>query len=327
MRNMTGFLFRAFWLAPLALLSSAPVLAQTDAAQAPERYAFTQDYAPDPAVWVIADEDTTIYMLGTIHALPRGFRWRSPLINEVIERSDVLVVETSDYAQTANPIDANTKLLGRIERRQPTSRRLSPAAAAHWRDLVGRSYAPFESIDSMPVMLALLSLGTLGDGSGTSTPAFGVETILEREFRARQRPIEVIEDAGAVTYSLLRLENDAIIEDLEERLIAWDGKSFGHFYDPDFVDRRGDAYWEAEHAWARGEVSDDFSLGLGDGEIGRALDELLLNRRNTAWAIWLEDRLERPGTMLLAVGAGHFEGDVSVLAKLEERGIPYRRIN
>ncbi|MDE1466691.1 TraB/GumN family protein [Aurantiacibacter sp. D1-12] len=327
MRAMIVRFSRALLLAPLAFLAAVPAAAQSSDSAAADRYAFTQEYAPDPAIWVIRDDDTTIYMLGTIHALPRGFRWRSPRINEVIEESDVLVVETSEYAQAPDAINADTKLIGRIARREPTSQQLSPAAAAHWRNLVEQSFFPFESIDTMPVMLALLSLGSTGDGSGTSLSAFGVETILEREFRARRRPIEVIEDSGAVTYRLLRLENAEIIEDLEARLIAWDGKPIGYFYNSEFEERTGNDYWQAEHAWARGEVAEDFSLGFGEGAIGDALDELLLDRRNTEWAQWLEERLEQPGTTLVAVGAGHFEGDVSLLVKLRERGIGFERIN
>ena len=74
-------------------------------------------------------------------------------------------------------------------------------------------------------------------------------------------------------------------------------------------------------------MADDFDLGFGDGKIGAAFREVLLNRRNRQWAAWLDERLDQPGTVLLAVGAGHFEGADSLLVWLEERGLKARRIN
>ncbi|WP_271077806.1 TraB/GumN family protein [Aurantiacibacter sp. MUD61] len=326
---MIGKILRTAFLAPLAFLVAQPTAAQVGASDQAEDYRFNQDYAPDPAIWAIRDEDTTIYMLGTIHALPRGFRWRSPLINQVIEESDVLVLEDSDYARNLDALDLDTKMMGRMDRRRPTSAQLTPEARPHWRELINRTVLPFEAVDTMPVMLALLTLGSTGevDQRGVSYSEFGVEPALEREFLSRRRPIETIEDSGEVMYSLLRLDNAEVMADLSRMLVDWSGKETGYFYSDDWEERFGDEYWAAEHAWARGEVAEEFSIGIGDGLIGQSIDAMLLDRRNTEWARWLEERLEQPGTTLLAVGAGHFEGNVSVLVKLDERGIPYERVN
>ncbi len=56
------------------------------------------------------------------------------------------------------------------------------------------------------------------------------------------------------------------------------------------------------------------------------LYEALLTRRNRAWTDWLIARLDRPGTVLFAVGAGHLAGRVSVQSMLAGRGFTARRI-
>ena len=43
---------------------------------------------------------------------------------------------------------------------------------------------------------------------------------------------------------------------------------------------------------------------------------MLFTNRNAAWARWIQARLARPGTVFLAVGAGHLAGRDSVQAAL-----------
>ena len=56
------------------------------------------------------------------------------------------------------------------------------------------------------------------------------------------------------------------------------------------------------------------------------LREILLTRRNARWAEWIQRRLERPGTVFVAVGAGHLAGRDSVQDFLERRGLRARRV-
>ena len=52
----------------------------------------------------------------------------------------------------------------------------------------------------------------------------------------------------------------------------------------------------------------------------------LLTDRNTRWAKWIDGRLKQPGTVFVAVGAGHLAGRDSVQAQLRKRGIKARRL-
>lgn len=306
-----------------AFLSSAPLMAQDDTG----RYAFTQDYSPDPAIWVLEDEDTTIYLFGTVHALPADFEWRSEQLDTIIHQADELVLETSDYSLPQNPVDVWGKMAHRMERRAPTSQGLTPAGQAKWEKLIDISGLTYEDIDAMPLMLALLTLSLTGSLDQMASPFYGVETILEREFIRDGRPILALEDFNAVTYSMIRLPEADLIDDLEAKLARWDGKELLGFYDPELARKTGDEYWQAEHDWAQGNVAESFSLGFGTGALGRAFDDMLLDRRNRLWAEWIDKRMDDPGIVLLAVGAGHFEGEISLHVKLAERGFEVRRID
>ena len=77
---------RRLWLLPLAALAStsAAAPASTKDSAAKEQPAAAARAEPRPALWLLADEDTQIYMFGTIHILPPGFRWRSTALDKAV---------------------------------------------------------------------------------------------------------------------------------------------------------------------------------------------------------------------------------------------------
>jgi uncharacterized protein YbaP (TraB family) len=65
---------------------------------------------------------------------------------------------------------------------------------------------------------------------------------------------------------------------------------------------------------------------MNDDEDDPALVDMLLTRRNKAWARWIERRLDKPGSVFIAVGAGHLAGPGSVQDQLAAAGISAQRI-
>ena len=49
--------------------------------------------------------------------------------------------------------------------------------------------------------------------------------------------------------------------------------------------------------------------------------------RNMSWAGWIANRMDKPGTVFVAVGTGHLVGPDSVQRHLAARGIPSARIS
>ena len=79
-----------------------------------------------------------------------------------------------------------------------------------------------------------------------------------------------------------------------------------------------------EDGWLRGDVAD---IAAEMQEMPPELFEVADHPPQPAWTGWLIDRLERPGTVLFAVGAGHLAGRDSVQSMLEARGFTVRRIH
>ena len=65
-----------------------------------------------------------------------------------------------------------------------------------------------------------------------------------------------------------------------------------------------------------------------DNELKKApeIAKVLIDTRNANWVRWLEHRLDQPGTVLVAVGAGHLAGKGSVIDLLQKQGYKVERV-
>ena len=81
-------------LAAALLFAPAPGFAQDSAAVPPPRRAAPAAPLPDanPALWVVRDADTTIYLFGTFHLLD-GRPWFNDEVRTAFDASDELVME------------------------------------------------------------------------------------------------------------------------------------------------------------------------------------------------------------------------------------------
>jgi uncharacterized protein YbaP (TraB family) len=337
---LAGLLLGAALAVPAgAAAQDAPVRAQFEKPKAPQKagrqapvFQIVQDYEPDPAIWLLRDEDTRIYLFGTVHVLPEGFRWRSERLDGIVAEADELIVETTDEGE--EPVE-NAGIAGLLESlgdRPRVSERLSPENGPKWRALGKRAGLEPGHFDRLPPLLGLFGIATvLGLEATGSEVEYGVETVLEAEFRAAGKPIGSIESAAGVLASLLAADDTSLIEELDRDLARWDGTSLESMLSAYAAGgaqetQETSPLWQ-EHAWAQGEVVELGEDAFGETAFGRMISQLLLDDRNRAWAGWLENRLAEPGTVLVAVGAAHLAGDNSVQVMLTERGLAAERLD
>lgn len=132
----------------------------------------------DPAIFVIRDHDTTVYLFGTLHVLSPGLRWFDGPVEEAFAQSDELIVETlpagRGTAGAGLPLDAAritpaATFLGSTQEavRAGQSRGMALAngadmvllrAASDW----GKSVEPLETLESQFAMLARIPLDPSG---------------------------------------------------------------------------------------------------------------------------------------------------------------------
>jgi uncharacterized protein YbaP (TraB family) len=140
----------------------------------------------------------------------------------------------------------------------------------------------------------------------------GVETVLKQSFKAAGKPIGQLETNEEQLGFF-----DVLPEKAQRSLLE------GALERPEAVKGQFDAMLAA---WTRGDVNTiarTFNADMGENP---ALRDVLLKRRNANWARWIEGRLGQPGSVMVAVGAGHLAGSDSVQAMLGKRGYKVTRL-
>ncbi|MFC7536891.1 TraB/GumN family protein [Sphingomonas sp. GCM10030256] len=286
----------------LAAAASACTTADTTAAQ----------QGPKPALWQVADRDTTVYLFGTIHLLPQNYSWRSPKFEAAVQRSNALVVETLVDEKNPAALLGELMRLGLSSNLPPLLNRVSPDKRAALQAAVQRSGVPMAALDRMETWAAAFTLiGTQFRSLGLQSDQ-GVETVLRQAFTAAGKPVDQLETNSEQLSFFDTLPADAQLKLLE-----------GAIERPEEVRQQFDGMLAA---WARGDVNAIAQTFNTEMEGSPALEDALLRRRNANWAGWIQRRLAQPGAVMVAVGAGHLAGDASVQALLQQRGLKVTRI-
>lgn len=269
---------------------------------------------PHPAIWKISDADTTIYLFGTTHALPKGFKWQSSALKQIMAGADELVLETVESPE------ANKKTEGAVDDTinpvvpdRPIAARVAPDKQALLKRAIARTDFPEQFYDAMPTWMAGLVLAVEDMNKDGLSHDSGVEAVLQKAFARAGRPILAVEDGSAVLRQMHHLSEAAQRKMLEDTL-------------DDMAATKPGGANENDRAWAAGDVS-HLDADFTEEKLGAELYDVLVRQRNVAWTRWLTARMDKPGTVLFAVGAGHLAGPDSLQRMLGTKGITAARVD
>ncbi|HYD28156.1 TraB/GumN family protein [Brevundimonas sp.] len=283
--------------APSAALASAPVQASG---------------AGGPALWVIRDEDSTLYLFGTVHVLRPATLWRWAPVESAFDSADRLVLEISNPDDQAammpliqqhglSPDRPLSSLLNAEERS-----RLDAAAQT-----MGASGA---ALDPMRPWLAALTLSVAPLVKAGYDPQSGVEIALKARAAAAGKEVGGFETIDEQIRILAGFSEDDQLSFLRSTL-------------EDFETATTDLDRLVE-AWSTGDVRAIDRLGVQPmRRSDRSVYEALLVKRNANWADQIQTMLDGSGTVFIAVGAAHLAGGDSVQSILDRRGVEVERIN
>lgn len=297
-------------LVALAALAAAVMMPlQSAVAQmvpAPIAAAAPRAQGTGPALWVVRDADSTIYLFGTVHILRPTTAWGSNRVDAAFDSADQVWLEIS------NPNDQAALLpLVREHGLSPQRPLSSLLTADQFADLdaaartIGASAA---QLDVFRPWFAALTLSVAPLSKAGYDPASGVEMILMVRAEALGKPIHGFETLDKQIRILAGMpEQDQLafltgtLENFDDATVELDG---------------------LVEAWAKGDVATIERLGAEDmREESPLIYDELLTKRNTDWAQQIRTLLDGSGTIFVAVGAAHLAGPDSVQVQLAKLGI------
>lgn len=306
-------MFRKLTLAASALalaFASQPALADHHAEAAPS----------GPALWQVSDEDTTIYLFGTVHFLPAELEWMTPQIEGALGSADQFVTEIDTTAiPEVVPGEAPPPEAMAIAQMQVQMAQL--AGDSTLRDLMAEEDRteyeaalegfgiPAVAFDGFEPWFAFLTLSQLALVQQGLDPSAGVERSLDRMVEGKERAaFETVEQQFTMLDGL----------PMESQLVLLDETVEG-------LPEMGDGLRAMIDEWMAGDA-EGLAAIMNEEMTDPAVYEALLTARNANWAEWIDDRMEQPGTVFIAVGAGHLAGEGSVQDFLAERGLVAERL-
>jgi uncharacterized protein len=263
----------------------------------------------DPALWVVKDEDTTVYLFGTVHLLKPGLGWFDEGVKTAFDRSDRLVLEMVEPS-AADSQALFTKLA--IDTSGKTLRsKMSEADRPIYEAALGKIGLPAEALDPLDPWAAAVTLSVVAMQKQGFDANSGVEKQLTAAAKAASKPIGGVE---TMEYQLGIF--DGMAETEQVRFLIESAK---------VIDKSEQMMDRMVELWA---TPDPDGLGklMNEGLTSRALYDALLTRRNANWAKWIDAQMEKPGTTFMAVGAGHLAGPTSVQALLPAYGLSAERV-
>lgn len=271
----------------------------------------------EPALWVLRDADSTVYLFGTIHVLRPDTDWLTPRIRGAFEGADRLWLETD----TAPGFGIALPLLRYgIDWKTSLASRLGPEDTARLSAIVlkaGMAPATFRHMRPWLVALTLASLPMAGQGFDA---AAGADVTFEQLAKGLNKPIRRLETISRQLRIFADLPPEEELAMLREAIdvlsAASEGKAAKGMVVADLVD-----------AWMAGDVDRLGDIVTNDAMAASSvLYEALFVRRNREWVQEIKAIMDGAGTDFIAVGAGHLAGGDSVIAGLAALGIVAERL-
>ncbi len=268
--------------------------------------------ATGPALWKLSDQDTTIYLFGTVHILHKDIDWKNEVLEAAWNASPIVYFETDTSEEGQQQIAA---MIPQIGLNAPGVTLQSFFTDEQWA-LIEQSATklnlPIQSFQNMRPWLVgvLLSVQMIMADGGD--PESGVETILRADALAAGKSIRYFESVEQQLGFFADMSDEDAAQLLYEGLVFYN-ENPGYFQK--LVDE-----WLAGNVVA---IADIMIEGLAGPD---NVAEVLLYSRNRNWVEELTRLMnEEQGVFFVAVGAGHLAGEKSVQDYLQQAGFTVER--
>ena len=301
------WLFPRFVTVGLLLLSGC-----TQERPAAARPVVAQTSMVRPALWSVRDDDTTIYLFGTVHVLKPGVQWFDGGVKRAFDGSDELVLE---ILEPTDPQAMATTMAQAAMARDgiKLSDRLSSDLRQRYQAAMTANGLPWQMFEAFNPWMAGMALSVQPLEKLGYQAELGAEKTLTVAAKAAGKRVSALE---TVEQQLGYFAGLPMAQQVKFLGVTIDGL-------PDMDSQ----FARLIRHWQQGDperLAQEMNESL---EATPELAQVLLIDRNIKWALWIKGRLARPGTVFVAVGAGHLAGKGSVQDQLEQIGLEAVRVS
>lgn len=308
--------------AALAVAVFLSACGQKDVAAAPPAAATADETVAEasaesgggPAMWLLSDEDSEIYLFGTFHILPSSLGWESEALADAMKATPNTMTEVDTKSPAAQAtMAALVQQLGVNSPGVTLSSTLGEERAARFARIAEKYGASMSALESLKPWLATLSLSVLIMQKEGFNAESGAEATILARAAAEGDDISHLESAEYQIRALASLDEREILADFDTSL-----EQFEEF--SSYADRVLDA-------WKTGDVDAiDRETLAPMRKTAPGAYKILIADRNANWVGDIESMMKGSDDYFIAVGAGHLVGPGSVIDMLEKRGHAIRRV-
>lgn len=259
-----------------------------------------------PPIWEIRDDDSTVFIAGSVHLLREKDMPIPPVFDKVYAMADEIVFEIDMAAMTDPTIAMKMLALGALPAGESLSDHFSEETMKSLRGYLSERNMPTGMFDRLSPGMVYLTLSSLEATRNGARPELGLETQFFRKSKEDEKPSRGLETPEYQMSRFNELEVGEIEKLIKDSL--------------DDLDHAGEQLDKIINAWKSGDSAMVAELMLDQMDEGSTVREVLLTQRNENWVPAIEDSLAGENTVLFLVGAAHLVGDGSVIDLLEKKG-------
>lgn len=256
--------------------------------------------------WEVKKDDKTMYLIGTMHPINKGYDYFTDTVNNIVEKTDVLAVEINPTQEEILKVNADGVYAGD----DSIEKELNKEQVEKLKSICNETGIQYEKIKILKPNMVVNNLeAVLYDKAGLTMETF--DDMLMKDIKSKKKEIVQLESIG---FQMDLLNKIGGIQSLKATLDAHeDGK---------FIDS-GKEVIEYSEGLMDGYVKGDTKVmedAIKTQKQSPEAYDLMITKRNKAMVEKMEDFFKEDKTYTIAVGALHFFGDDGIVKMMKDKG-------
>lgn len=263
-------------------------------------------HAGTAAIWKLSDDNSTVYLAGSVHLLRERDMPYPKAYDTVYEDSEELVFEIDMKEMNAPGAAIKMRQLGTLPTGKTLGDHLSQETLAALDGYLKANNLPAGMFNQFTPGMVYLTLGSMEALRQGARPDLGIEMQFHKKAEKDGKPGSGLETTAYQMSRFNELDVETLNELIKETIEA--------------SDQNEDTLNSIIEAWKSGDAERLQKLVHDEMAERPAVLEILLVERNQNWIPVIEEKLAGDKNVMFIVGAAHLVGEGSVVQLLEDKG-------